>query len=79
MSFPTPPEPELTEMEEARRQLANGLMELREGLAPAFDAADGIRADLAARGWSPPIAEMLAGTWLYRTLTNLTPMIGGPQ
>jgi hypothetical protein len=74
-----PPEPDLNEMEEARRLLATGLLELREYLAPAFDAGDGIRADLVARGWSPQMAEMLAGTWLHSVITNLTPLSGGPQ
>jgi hypothetical protein len=41
-------------------------------LAPLFDAADGMRADLLARGWTPQIAEYLAGQWLAAMLTRVS-------
>ncbi|MFG3287221.1 hypothetical protein ACGF3G_00155 [Streptomyces sp. NPDC048179] len=74
-----PPAPVLDDMEAARASMLNGFLVMQEALAPAFDAADGMRADLVARGWSPAMAEMLVATWLQRTLMNLTPLIGGPQ
>ncbi|GAA2732422.1 hypothetical protein [Streptomyces nogalater] len=74
-----PPAPDLDEVAEVRAQMINGFLALHEDIAPAFDAADGMRVDLVARGWSPPMAEMLVATWLQRTLINLTPLIGGPQ
>lgn len=40
------------------------LLETVEELAPAFDAADGIKADLERRGWSPSSAEAVAEAWL---------------
>jgi hypothetical protein len=70
-----PPPPDLDEMDDDAI-LANGLLELREGLTPAFDAADGMRADLLARGWSSQAAEVLTMTWLQRILINCTPLIG---
>ncbi|MHB9862019.1 hypothetical protein [Streptomyces sp. YIM S03343] len=78
--IPEPTAPDVDEMEKARADLANGLLMMRDGLAPAFDAADGMRADLISRGWSAHAAEVLAGTWLHRVLINCTPLIGGgPQ
>jgi hypothetical protein len=74
-----PPAPDLDEAAEVRAQLLNAFLTMHEGMSPAFDAADGIRADLVARGWTPTMAEMLVATWLQRTLINLTPIIGGPQ
>jgi hypothetical protein len=41
-------------------------------LAPLFDAADGMRADLLARGWTPQIAEHLAGQWLAAMLAKVS-------
>jgi hypothetical protein len=71
-----PPLPDLDEMEKARSDLSNGMLSLRESLTPAFDAADGMRADLLARGWSPSAAEILTVTWLQRMVMNCTPLIG---
>jgi hypothetical protein len=73
---PKPPEPETSEEEAARTMLANGMLLIRESLTPAFDAADGMRADLIARGWSPGAAELLTMTWLQRVVINCTPLIG---
>jgi hypothetical protein len=74
-----PPTPDLDEAAEVRTQMLNAFLAIQEGMAPAFDAADGMRADLVARGWTPTMAEMLVATWLQRTLINLTPLVGGPQ
>jgi hypothetical protein len=75
---PEPAKPDLDEAEEARSSFASVLLMMREGLTPAFDAADGMRADLIARGWSAQCAEILAMTWLQRVLTHVTPL-GGIQ
>ncbi|MFE5037121.1 hypothetical protein [Streptomyces sp. NPDC056683] len=77
--LPEPPAPDLDEQAAARATIFNGFLAMQEALAPAFDAADGMRADLIARGWSPTMTEMLVATWLQRTLMNLTPLIGAPQ
>jgi hypothetical protein len=74
-----PVEPDLDDAEAAVADMRNGLFELRESLAPVFDAADGMRADLRARGWSEANAEIITVTWTQRLVMNLTPLIGGPQ
>jgi hypothetical protein len=73
---PEPTPPDLDESEELGAIFTNGLLVMREGLTPAFDAADGMRADLLARGWSSQAAEVLTMTWLQRILINCTPLIG---
>ncbi|MFD9205945.1 hypothetical protein ACFVZM_06655 [Streptomyces sioyaensis] len=40
-------------------------------LQPIYDAADGMKAELISRGWSPTQAEQSAGAWLTATLTNI--------
>lgn len=59
----TPPTPD-----EVRRTLALGLVDLHEQLGPIYDTADGIRAELNRRGWSPTAAEAAALTWLQGAL-----------
>ncbi|MER5689675.1 hypothetical protein [Streptomyces sp. NPDC002205] len=76
---PEPTAPDLDEMEESDAMFANDLLLMREGLAPAFDAADGMRADLIARGWSDQAAEAITITWLQRIVTNLAPLVGDPE
>lgn len=41
-----------------------------DALAPLFDTADGMRADMERRGWSPTMAEAIAGNWLNLMLTQ---------
>jgi hypothetical protein len=74
-----PAEPDVDEEAAAAVEIHNGLMQLRDGLAPVFDAADGMRADLRARGWSEENAQVLALTWTQRIVANFTPLVGGPQ
>ncbi|MEE1838130.1 hypothetical protein [Streptomyces sp. SP17KL33] len=71
----TPTPPDSDEEEEAVNSIANSMLMMRAGLTPVFDAADGMRADLLARGWSPHIAEALTYVWLQRVITNLTPLV----
>ncbi|MFB7671319.1 hypothetical protein ACFC26_07860 [Kitasatospora purpeofusca] len=49
-------------------EVAEILLQIREQMAPLFDAADGMRRDLEARGWSPSVAEALAAQWLSRCM-----------
>jgi hypothetical protein len=58
-------------IDEQRAALADMLMDGMSLLAPLFDAADGMRADLLARGWTAEIAEYLAGQWLAAMLTKV--------
>jgi hypothetical protein len=63
---------------EDRAQMLTGLTQhlawMREQHARLFDAADGLRADLLTRGWSPHASEGLAYTWAQRCLATLTPV-----
>ncbi|MGP3750867.1 hypothetical protein [Streptomyces sp. IBSNAI001] len=62
-------QPTLDEMREA---LAQNLMDNMEtNIGPLFDAADGMKADLLARGWAAEIAEYLAGSWLAAMLAKV--------
>jgi hypothetical protein len=74
-----PAEPDLDESAAAAAALHIGLLQMRESLTPVFDAADGMRADLRARGWSEVNAEIITVTWTQRLVMNLTPLIGGLQ
>ena len=44
--------------------LVTALLAVNETLGPIFDAADGMKANLERRGWSPTAAEHAALTWL---------------
>jgi hypothetical protein len=48
--------------------MTSALMDAKEALNPIFDMADGMRRDLEQRGWSPAMAEHLAGVWLQNAL-----------
>lgn len=50
----------MTDPEKARTELANGLMEMVENLRPMLDAAEGVKADMERRGWSPTASETAA-------------------
>ncbi|MEV8523191.1 hypothetical protein AB0451_03385 [Streptomyces sp. NPDC052000] len=65
----TPEMPSREQLAKERHALASNLLIASEQIAPLFDAADGIRADLQARGWSPTAAEQIATTWVCTALT----------
>lgn len=48
--------------------MAQGLVEVVSNFAPLLDAADGMKADMERRGWSPTMAEQIAGQWLAHML-----------
>jgi hypothetical protein len=54
-----------------RTDLSNALLDVNENLTPFFDTADGMRADLERRGWSPTAAESAALTWLCGALGHI--------
>ncbi|MEW2302061.1 hypothetical protein AB0958_19145 [Streptomyces sp. NPDC006655] len=79
---PMPPDPSPLAAEQAAA-LEHGLSVIaancaaaREMHAVVFDTADGMRADLLARGWSRHTAEGLVFTWTQRSLIALTPVPG---
>jgi hypothetical protein len=56
--------PNPDELARQRHELSNALITMSEQLTPIFDTADGMRADLERRGWSPTAAEQVALAWL---------------
>lgn len=63
---------------EVRALLAAGMMDMATVLEPIYDAADGMKATLEARGWSPTAAEHAALAWLSTTLAGVgTAAMGG--
>lgn len=71
MTTPTP-----EEMARMRHEMTNGLLAMNESLAPVFDTADGMRAELEKRGWSPTAAEQVALVWLMSAMKTA---MGGVQ
>jgi len=47
-----------------RHVMSSQLLTLHEQITPIYDAADGIRADLTQRGYSPTAAEQVVTVWL---------------
>lgn len=67
-SVPDPaPDPEPAEI---REQLAESLIIFQDIMGPLFDAAEGVKADMLARGWQPASAEAVAVTWLQTMITT---------
>lgn len=63
-----------------RAELGATLASIQETNAVIWDAADGMRANLLARGWSPAAAEGLTYTWTHRMLQALiNPTDSGEQ
>ncbi|MEU3785227.1 hypothetical protein [Streptomyces sp900129855] len=58
------------EIDHKRNELSNSLLVFAELMAPIFDHADGVRADLKRRGWSAQAAEQVALVWLVNTVQN---------
>jgi hypothetical protein len=79
---PMPPDPSPLAAEQAAAlehnlaAIAANCAAQREHHAIVFDTADGMRADLLARGWSRHAAEGLVFTWTQRNLIALTPVPG---
>lgn len=53
-----------------RDDLAQSLMQYTEVIDVMVDAAKGMRAKLEADGWSPTVAEQVAGTWLIKVINS---------
>ncbi|KUN32476.1 hypothetical protein AQJ11_02830 [Streptomyces corchorusii] len=59
------------EIDRVRTELSNDLLAFAELMTPVFDHADGIRADLVRRRWSPQAAEQIALIWLVNTVQSI--------
>ncbi|MET9480962.1 hypothetical protein [Streptomyces sp. NPDC006638] len=58
-------------VDEQREAFADALMDVTTLVQPLFDAAEGMKANLLSRGWSPDVAEYLAGQWLAAGLSRV--------
>ncbi len=56
--------------DESNPQMAQALLDAMEMMAPIIDAADGLRANMEMRGWSPTAAEAVALTWLNGAIAS---------
>lgn len=61
----------MTTPDKASDELRVGLLAMTESLAPLYEAAEGQRAELERRGWSPSAAETVALRILDGMLTAL--------
>jgi hypothetical protein len=59
-----------------RNEFAAVLLEMTEQLSPLFDAADGVRADMERRGWSPTAAETAALQFLMNSMQLIWAGVG---
>lgn len=69
--------PTRAELDRLRNDLTTSLLVMQEQMAPLYDAADGMRAELTKRGWSPTSAEQVATAWLAAAVTSS--VTGGQQ
>lgn len=60
-----------------RSELSTQLMAAMDMVRPILDAADGMKADLERRGWSPTQAEVVAGEWLRGAMAATWASQGG--
>lgn len=58
-------------MTEANNEFALALLAGLEATAPLFEAAEGMKADLERRGWSPTAAETIALQWVQLMLVHI--------
>lgn len=66
-----PKKPTPAELANMRHELSNALLIMSEQMAPLFDAAEGMKADMEKRGWSPTAAEQVALTWLVGAVSSI--------
>lgn len=59
------------EAAEQRTQVANAMLLMGEQLTPVLDFADGMRADMERRGWSPTAAEQASLAWLLGMMSQI--------
>lgn len=62
---------------EIRAGIATSMMDMATMLEPVYDAADGMKATLEARGWSPTAAEHAALAWLSTALATMGAAVMG--
>ena len=51
-----------------QQQVAEACMQIRELIVPVLESAEGVKADLVARGWSQANAEGVAAHYAQATL-----------
>jgi hypothetical protein len=59
------------EAAKARHELATAMLQINEQISPILDAADGMKADMERRGWSPTASESVALQWLIGAMAQV--------
>lgn len=62
----------MDDFEAMRKALALDLIQMKENMEPLYEAAEGTKADLTKRGWSPPVAEWIASEWLVMMMRKMS-------
>ena len=57
--------------DQQRTDLSNAMLGMLESFAPVIDTADGMKADLERRGWSPTAAEQVSLAWLMGAMAQI--------
>ena len=58
-----------------RQQVAQACMQTRDLITPILESAEGVKADMVARGWSPANAETVAAAYVQSM--QMTALGGG--
>jgi hypothetical protein len=67
--FDTPQQPPTPE--ELKADITAAMLDMTGLMEPIYDTADGMKRDLEARGWSPTMAEQVAGSWLCAAMAAI--------
>lgn len=62
-------------MEQANQALAHGLMQIKGPLNLVLDSAEGIKAEMIGRGWTPQNAETVALAYVQVALQKVLGMM----
>ena len=56
------------ELDPMRRMVAEACMQTRDLITPILESAEGVKADMVARGWNPGNAETVAAAYVQAML-----------
>lgn len=56
---------------DARQQIGQACMQARDLLGPVLESAEGVKADMISRGWTPPNAEAVAVAYVQGMLRSV--------
>jgi hypothetical protein len=62
--------PDEESLDFVRQVVAQACMQTRDLIAPVLESAEGVKADMVARGWSAANAEAVATTYVQGMVTK---------